>query len=124
MWRGAMPASTKVGQVDRPAWAGRCSCRVGQQHGAELLDLGLGGRRAHQHAVAAGAVHLLDHQLGQVVEHVLQVVGLAAQVGGHVVEDRLLAEVELDHLRHVGVDRLVVGHAGADGVGQRHVALR
>ena len=37
-------------------------------------------------------------------------------------QDRLLAQVELDHLRHVGVDRLVVGHAGANGVADGHVA--
>jgi hypothetical protein len=29
-------------------------------------------------------------------------------VGGHVLEDGPLAEIELDHARHVGVDRLVV----------------
>ena len=36
-----------------------------------------------------------------------------------VVEDRLLAEVEPDHLRHVVVDGLVVGDAGAQRVGDR-----
>ena len=65
---------------------------------------------------------LLDHQLGQVGERVGEVVGLAQHVRGHVVEDRLLAEVEAHHLGHVGVDRLVVGHAGADRIGQRHAA--
>ena len=38
------------------------------------------------------------------------------------VEDRLLAEVEADHLGHVRVDRLVVGDAGADRVRERDVA--
>jgi hypothetical protein len=47
---------------------------------------------------------------------------LAALPGWHVLQDRLLVQVEADHLRHVGVDRLVVGHPGADGVGQHHVA--
>jgi hypothetical protein len=37
-------------------------------------------------------------------------------------QDGFFAEVELDHLGHVGVDRLVVGHAGADGIAQRDVA--
>ena len=48
--------------------------------------------------------------------------GSVAMVGRHVAEDRLLAEVEADHLRHVGIDRLVVGDAGADRVGERDVA--
>ena len=34
----------------------------------------------------------------------------------------VLAQVVLDDLRHVGVDRLVVGDAGARRVGQRHAA--
>ena len=33
---------------------------VGDQVGPEVLDLGLGGGRADQHAVAPGAVHLLE----------------------------------------------------------------
>ena len=40
---------------------------------AEVSDLSLCGRWAHQHAVAAGPVHFLHHQLAQVVQHVLQV---------------------------------------------------
>ncbi len=65
---------------------------------------------------------LLDHQLLEVLEHVGEVVGLAAAPGRHVLEDRLLAEEEFHDLRHVAVDRLVVGDAGADGVGKREVA--
>src|SRR2546430_9069679 len=37
-------------------------------------------------------------------------------------EHRLFAEVVANHLRHPGVHRLVVGDAGADGVGQRDIA--
>src|SRR6476620_11059462 len=48
--------------------------RIGDDELAELLDFGLGSGRAHQHAVAAGLVGGLDHQLGQVVEDVFLVV--------------------------------------------------
>ena len=85
-------------------------------------DRGLVGLRPDQHAVAAGAVHLLDHQLFEMVEHVGEVIRLAAAPGRHVLQDRLLAEIELHDRRHVAVDRLVVGDAGADGVGERDVA--
>ena len=44
------------------------------------------------------------------------------QIGGDVLEDRLLAQVEADHLGDVVVDRLVVGDARADRVGDRHRA--
>ena len=64
----------------------------------------------------------LDHQLVQVVQHVAQVVGLAAQPGGHVAEDGLLPQVEADHVRHIRVDRLVVGNPGAHRIADGDVA--
>ena len=62
--------------------------------GAERSDLRLVGHRPDQHAVAAGAVHLLDHQLLEMVEHIAQMLGLAAAPGRHVLQDRLFAEIE------------------------------
>ena len=46
-------------------------------------------------------------------------VGLAATPGRHILEERLLAKIEFYDLGHVTVDRLVVGDAGADGIGER-----
>ena len=59
---------------------------------------------------------------------------LAQQMGIELVEGQDLfvkdgfvymrtTQVELHHLGHVGVDRLVVGHPGADGIAQADVAL-
>ena len=78
--------------------------------------------RADQHPVAAAAVDGLDDELVEVLEHVAAVGLVHAEVGRHVAEDRLLAEVVADHLRHVAVDRLVVGDAGAGRVRERDVA--
>lgn len=89
---------------------------------AEGLDLGRRGGRPDEHAVAAGALGFLDHQLGQVGEDVGQLLRLAALPGGHVAQDGLLVEIEADHVADIGVHRLVVGDAGADGVGQHHIA--
>ena len=47
---------------------------------------------------------------------------LAAAPGRHVFQQRLFAEIEFHDRRHEAVHRLVVGDAGADGVGERHVA--
>ena len=80
------------------------------------------GSRSDQHAVAAGAGDLLDHQLGHVVEHIGERFGFATAPGRHVLQNLVLAKIEADDLRHVGVDRLVVGDAGADRIGQRDVA--
>ena len=89
---------------------------------AERFDRGLGRGRSDQHAVAAGAVHFLHHQFSEIVEHISQILRFAAAPGRHVLQDRLFAEIEFHDLGHVGVDRLVVGDAGADRVGERDVA--
>ncbi len=95
---------------------------VGQHPGPQGVEL-LGGRhRADHDALAAGAVHRLDHQLGQPVHHLLAGRVLLQPPGVDVADDRLLAQVVADQVRHVGVDQLVVGHAVADRVGQRHPA--
>ena len=47
--------------------------------------------------------------------------GSARSQVGQVVEDRLLAQVEADHLGDVVVDRLVVGHSRAERVRDPHV---
>ena len=96
--------------------------RVRFELGAERRDRRLVGLRSDQHAVAAGAVDFLDHQFLEVIEHVGEVLRFAAAPGRHVLQDRLLAEIELHDRRHVAVDRLVVGDAGADRVGERDVA--
>ena len=107
---------------ERDRGLGDVVARLGEDQAAELLALLRGRGGADQHPVAARLVDRLDDQLLEVVEHVREVVGIGRVEGRHVAEDRLLAEVEADHLRHVRVDRLVVGDAGADRVGERHVA--
>ena len=88
----------------------------------EGVDLGARRPGPDQHAVAARAVDLLHHQFVEPRERRLQGVGFAAAQRRHVVEQGLLAQVKTDRLRHVGVDRLVVGDAGAHRVGERDVA--
>ena len=78
--------------------------------------------RAHEHAVAAGLVGGLHHELVEILDHVLFVGFLAGEVGRHVRQDRVLVEVVLDDARDEIIHDLVVGHAGADRVGERDVA--
>ena len=96
--------------------------RAGQDAGVEFLPLRLGGMRADQHPVAAGALRQLHHQLIEVGEDVFPVLLPLAQEGRHIGQQRLLPEVEAHHLRHIGVDRLVVGDPGPRGIGQRDIA--
>ena len=96
--------------------------RVATDAAAELRDLLAARGRAHQHPVAAGAVHFLDHQFPEVLLDIGEVFGAAQAPGGDVAQDRLLAQIEAHHLGHIGVHGFVVGHAGADGVRQHHVA--
>ena len=88
----------------------------------EFVALGRGRRGADQHAIPAGAVDFLDDDVTEMRKDMLTVLGPVEPPGRHVVQHRLFCQVELDHVRYVGVDRLVVGHAGSDGVGQRDAA--
>src|SRR6185369_6809689 len=78
-----------------------------------------GRARTDEHAVAARAARLLDDELGKMLEHVREIVLFGAAPRVHVSEQRLFAEIEADHLWHERIDALVVGDAGADGVGDR-----
>ena len=89
---------------------------------AERLDLGGRRRGTDEHAVAAAFVGRLDDEFREVLEDIFLIGVAPGEVGGDLVEDGFLAEVVADHVRHVGVGDLVVRHAGADGVGEGHVA--
>ena len=88
-----------------------------------LDDLGLGRGRADEDALAAGLARRLDDHLLEPPLDVLALLGIVHQPGRHVGQHRLLVQVVADHRRHVVVDRLVVGDAGADRVRDRDVAL-
>ena len=96
--------------------------RVGEQARAEHCDLRLARAGANQHPVTAALVRRFDDQLVEVLEDVRELVGVARQIGRHIAEDRLLPQVIADDGRHIVVDDFVVGHAGADRVGQGDVA--
>ena len=119
------PASRRTsGRSTAPASAARCTCPGCARMRARNASRSAARRgRPDQHAVAAGAVHFLDHQLGEVrrARSRRSSCRCSCQVGT-LLQDRLLAEVEADHVGHVRVDRLVVGDAGADRVGERHAA--
>ena len=90
--------------------------RRGQVHEPALVR----GRPDH-HPAAARLAGRLEHELIDPRQRRLALLEILEPVGRDVRQQRLLAEVEADHLRHVAVDRLVVGDAGADRVGDRHV---
>ncbi len=105
--------------------SGERNDRLGDPPGGVVLDLGgrtgelgLGGLPADQHPVAPGLVGRLDHQAGEVVEHEGPGRLVAAPVGRHGGQERILTEIEPDDLGYIGVDLLVVGHAGPRRVDQ------
>ena len=96
--------------------------RLGLDPVGQLLARRMVQAGAEHHAVPAGLGHVLDHEFAEPVEH-LAPVGLEHRhVRRRVVEDGLLAEIVLDHLRHEIVDRLVVGRPVARRVDDRDVA--
>ena len=85
-------------------------------------ELLLGGFRAEHDAVAAGTLDRLDDQFVDAVEHLFAFVVEPAAEGVDVGQQRLFAQVVLDHGRHIGVDELVVADAVADRAGDHDVA--
>ena len=96
--------------------------RLGDDEAPELVALRRCRGGADQHPVPARLVDRLDDELLDVLEDVGEIALVGRVVGGHVLEDRFLTEVEADHLRHERVDRLVVGDACTDRVRKRHVS--
>ena len=88
----------------------------------ELLTCGGIQRRTEHHAVTTGFGHILDDQLAHTIQDFLTVGLEHRHIRGRVVENRFLAEIVLDHLRHEVVDGLVIGRAVARRVDDGHVA--
>ena len=73
------PLRRTSGTSTAQASAGRCTCRAPRGCAARNASRSAARRGGpDQHPVAARAVHFLDDQLGQMREHVVAVVGLAA----------------------------------------------
>ena len=89
---------------------------------AERGAFGLGRGRADQHSITAGAVHLLDNQVFDVLQNIFEAVGLPAAPCRNVFKDRFAACVKFDDFGHVGIDRLVVGNAGSGCIGDGNIA--
>ena len=95
---------------------------IGLDLGAEGLDLFLGGSGTNQHPIVARSVDLFHDKVGQVFHDISVIVVLPQRPGLDVLQQRLLSQIEADHFRHKGIDRLVVGHARARGRTDRHPA--
>ena len=79
--------------------------------------------RPDHHAVAAAFVGRFHDELLEVFENVFTVGVHGGEVGVDIREDRFLAEIETDHRGDIVVGDLVVGDAGAEGVGEVHIPL-
>lgn len=118
MARGGAPAADRRDRGELDDGLGHPAARVLEDPGPERVELGGGGGRADDGALAAGAVDGLEDELVEAVHDLLAVLGLAEPPRVDARQDRLLTEVVADEVRDVGVDELVVGDAVADGVGQ------
>jgi hypothetical protein len=81
-----------------------------------------GSVRAEHDAVTTGPLDRFEHQFVNPVEDFFAFVVQPAPVCLNVGQQRFLAQVVLDHGRHIGVDELVVAHTVADRAGDDDVA--
>src|SRR4029077_15680361 len=128
-WCGDIPSPSNVGgRADSPSGECRVSGQRDRLLGDVTLRLGLqlataglqhicGGFRSDHHAGTAVPVDRFDHQLGDVVQHVITLRAFGADPRRHLRQSRLLTEVVLDHRGYVRVNGLVVGDAVAQRVG-------
>src|SRR5688572_6382214 len=77
--------------------------------------------RAYQHPIAARLIRRFDDKLIKILQYMLQIRIVGADVSWDVGKDWLLLEVKSDHLRHVSVDDLIIRDARSRRVGQRNV---
>ena len=98
-WRGSASTSSASSSSSAPVAAGPMTRPLPPEPSTRLNTSSPRRARASLRTRVVDQVHRLD-----------------------VVQDRVLAQVVADHGRHVGVDELVVGHAVAHAVGDRHPA--
>ena len=94
------------------------------EHGlAHRLDVPRLGVREDRDALAAVAAARLDDELVEDVHRALEDLGPAEVEGLHRGQQRLLIQVEANHVLDVGVRQLVVGDPGAERVDDADAAL-
>ena len=77
---------------------------------------------SNQHTVAPRLTYCFDHQFIEVANHVLALIRITEQVRFDVVDDGVLATIVANHCRYIGIQRFVVGHSRAQGIGDGHIA--
>ena len=107
---------------ERKSGLGDVVSRVLQDAQAKLFPLFGRAVRTDQHAVPAGFTDCFNDEILQVIADVLAWCIFGHQERFDVVQDGIFAEVILDDARDVGINRLIVGDAGTEGVGKDDVA--
>ncbi len=95
--------------------------RIGEDAFAKLLLLLAGAVGPDQHAIATGFSHRFHHQLVEILQNMVALLGISEQIRFQIVQHRIFAQIVLDDLGHIGIQRFIISHAGAEGVGQSHI---
>jgi hypothetical protein len=123
-WRGSTAPSMSVGQTDRfDHGLADVVRRVSLHRAPTGIKLALAGMGPNGDAIAARLTDRLDHQFVEMIQGIGQALILAADMGVHIGQNGVFIEVVANDARHIGIGRLVVGNAGADGVRERYIAL-
>lgn len=96
--------------------------RIRRNARAELGTLFSRTVGANQHAVAARLTDRLDHQFVEMFQDITELVRLIAEVGLDVRQDGIFTQVVADDPRYVGIDGLIIGYTGANGIGEGNIS--
>src|SRR5208282_2021825 len=95
---------------------------LGLDSATEVFTLLGSALRTDQHAVAAGFAHGFYDQFVEVIEHIILLRAVSKHVGRNISKNRIFTQVVADDRGNVGIDGFVIGDAGANGIGQAHIA--
>ena len=77
--------------------------------------------RSDEHAVTTGLAHGLHDIFLQVSANVVALGGVRHQKSLDVIHNGILVEIVADDFRDIRIDGFVVGHSGAERVGEHYV---
>src|SRR6476620_5714688 len=81
------------------------------------------GMRTNQHPIPTRLSGYLNDKPIEIVQNIGSILRIAAQIGGHIGQNRFLPEVVFDDLRHVSIDDLVIRDASSRSVGKSYPSL-
>src|ERR1044071_890769 len=118
---GVVAKSRRPGKRDN--WLGNIIARILFYLFPKALAFRFCGLGTNEHSVTAALVHRFDYELGEMLENVSEILRYGGEISRDVWQDGIFAQVVANHLGHEMVNRLVIGNAGPNGIGETDISV-